>query len=652
MGCCSSTTAQQPIENITTTTTKTSVAATTVGNSSFASSSSSILLKSNPPTTTTAGEDNNNNNPTTSATTSSLTPVVPSPISPLLPPPPHPPHNENRSSSSNDLFQPPPTLEPLQIPPSSPTDDNYEFSVLTSPLLPPPDQLLLVSTYHHSDGNCLSFHSSPPLGYLSDTSSPTAPPLELPGAHMSEEIQYSPRMKELNMIPIHKIAMEQIFTLDSNAGSPVSHSHHNSTHNTVDEQLPSPKFIEISFNPPSINNNSNHNTCDSSDANGLMSLRMKRAHTSASELGSLSDGGSSEHAVIVSTDIVKGYDSNGNKLLNEYAMIGSLGEGAYGKVKLAIDTRSETPVAIKVLNKARFRKKVAQNRAFSPRHQRDSGDGGDGARQAADKDVLHRVHREIEIMKQFRHPNLARLYAVIDNEENDKLYLVMKYMAGGTIGNTPQLVSYDPRSTPARVEWVEGGLPLFRALFRNVLRGLMFLHKHNVAHFDVKPENILREGCGGGDNGGVEDGECCVSDFGLARVMGNYTSSEEGTLDVATDAAAAHSSTVGTPVYFAPELMKEDRTRHNKGGKASDVWAFGVTMYAVLFNVLPFPADTYMEYSDKVMNQSPAIPTWLPDDVFPPSLIDVLHRTMSVDPAKRPRVKDILKHPFFCEEKP
>eukprot|EP00760_Papus_ankaliazontas_P020549 PhM_4_TR18456/c0_g1_i2/m.17631 len=167
----------------------------------------------------------------------------------------------------------------------------------------------------------------------------------------------------------------------------------------------------------------------------------------------LDDGG---HRTLLVTELIRGYDDDGNKLLNEYAVLGDLGSGSYGKVKLALDTTTELTVAIKILKKARLQK------------------AGTNARD------------EMEVMERLRHPNIVRLHAVIDDPSALKMYMVMEYVPAGTLND----IVKDQHRILDGVAYNQQPMfesSKFRTRFLDVLHGLQYLHNHNVIHMDIKP---------------------------------------------------------------------------------------------------------------------------------------------------------------------
>jgi len=153
--------------------------------------------------------------------------------------------------------------------------------------------------------------------------------------------------------------------------------------------------------------------------------------------------------------------------VGHYTIEKSLGKGRYGKVKLALDTKTNRKVAIKILNRKKLK-----------------------------AEDLVRIQRELKIMQCLHHPNLVALHEVL--RAKDVTFMVMEYCAGGNLRD---------------FMWKHPGrrLSLKEALriFRQILAGLHYCHQHMVIHRDIKPENIL-----------LTDSEATVAkiaDFGFSR---------------------------------------------------------------------------------------------------------------------------------------
>jgi len=69
-------------------------------------------------------------------------------------------------------------------------------------------------------------------------------------------------------------------------------------------------------------------------------------------------------------------------------------------------------------------------------------------------------------------------------------------------------------------------------------------------------------------------------------------------------------SSIGSPAFASPELSLGGL--HNVSGKAADIWAMGVTLYALIYGVLPFNNQNILELYDNIRNQeSSLIISWL-----------------------------------------
>lgn len=117
-----------------------------------------------------------------------------------------------------------------------------------------------------------------------------------------------------------------------------------------------------------------------------------------------------------------------------------------------------------------------------------------------------------------------------------------------------------------------GALPEARAkvLAHQIFSAVAHMHKSDVAHRDLKSENILFAS----SSKQSEDAEVKIIDFGLSRVF------REEHLD----------SQVGTPLYVAPEIIE-----HKKYGKECDCWSLGIIAYLLLSGREPFQSMNVKE---------------------------------------------------------
>ncbi|KAL4484933.1 hypothetical protein ABPG74_020110 [Tetrahymena malaccensis] len=137
-----------------------------------------------------------------------------------------------------------------------------------------------------------------------------------------------------------------------------------------------------------------------------------------------------------------------SKQLGNYVLNKTLGEGAFGKVKLATHILTGEYVAIKILEK----KKIID---------------------VAD---VERVQRELHILKMIRHPSLIQLYEIIETPTH--IFLVMEYCSQGEV--------FEYIQKKQRLDEVEAS-----KFYQEILYGIEYLHKLQVVHRDLKPENLL-----------------------------------------------------------------------------------------------------------------------------------------------------------------
>ena len=128
------------------------------------------------------------------------------------------------------------------------------------------------------------------------------------------------------------------------------------------------------------------------------------------------------------------------------------------------------------------------------------------------------VMQEIAVLKRLDHTNIIRLHEIIDDPDEDKIYLITDYLKCGSLQT-----QIDKDSLTSEK---------IRNYFRDLIAGLRYCHQcANVVHRDVKPENIMIN----------EEGRAVLVDFGVSSHF-------EGGVDELLNSA-------GSYCYFAPELV-------------------------------------------------------------------------------------------------
>ncbi|MFI9819077.1 protein kinase [Streptomyces sp. NPDC052013] len=210
-----------------------------------------------------------------------------------------------------------------------------------------------------------------------------------------------------------------------------------------------------------------------------------------------------------------------------------------------------------------------------------------------------RTLREARATARIDHPNVVRVYDVVD--EGERLWIVMELVAGRSL---ERIITEDgplsPRDT-ARI-----GLGLVAAL-REV-------HARGVLHRDIKPGNVLVD----------RDGRVVLTDFGIAAIQDAKALTMVGML-------------VGSPDYMAPE-----RVSGRPQGPPSDVFSLGATLCAALSGTSPFTRATTLATLHAVLYEDPDLPS------APAELRATLQTTLHKDPTLRPTLTTLAStlHPM------
>ena len=160
--------------------------------------------------------------------------------------------------------------------------------------------------------------------------------------------------------------------------------------------------------------------------------------------------------------------SDGSRKINQYRFLRCLGHGTFATVHLGEFTNEEGQlqlVAIKEFDKRRLRKKRHHD---LPLHMRRNMRAMDA------EDPLYLVRTEVAILKKMSHPHVVQLYEALDDPENDKLFLVFEYCAGGP------LCHIEPGRQGERLAEDRA-----RLYFRQILSGLEYMHANGIMHRDI-----------------------------------------------------------------------------------------------------------------------------------------------------------------------
>jgi tRNA A-37 threonylcarbamoyl transferase component Bud32 len=212
---------------------------------------------------------------------------------------------------------------------------------------------------------------------------------------------------------------------------------------------------------------------------------------------------------------------------------------------------------------------------------------------AAMSDVAReRFHREAQAAGGLSHPNVVVVYDV--GEAGGRFFIALELVDGRSLGDAI-------RKGTAREELLK--------LLIQASRGVAAAHARDIVHRDLKPQNILV----------TPAGEAKVGDFGLAH------------LGAATLGLTRAGSTLGTPLYMAPEQVKGDLQRITP---RTDVYALGAILFEILNGTPPHTGDTVVELYNKILSEDPTVPAGRTRDAAG-DLQTVALKALDKDPSRR-----------------
>ncbi|MFF7599548.1 serine/threonine-protein kinase [Streptomyces mirabilis] len=251
-----------------------------------------------------------------------------------------------------------------------------------------------------------------------------------------------------------------------------------------------------------------------------------------------------------------------------YRLAESIGQGGMGRVWRATDEMLDRQVAVKEMRI-------------------------DGLDPEDTRTRRERTLREARATARIDHPNVVRIYDVVD--QGERLWIVMELVAGRSL---EQLVVEDGPLDPPTAARI--GLELVAALRQ--------VHAGGVLHRDIKPGNVLVERRGH---------RVVLTDFGIAALQDAEALTMVGML-------------VGSPDYMAPE-----RVSGRPQGPPSDVWSLGATLCAALGGRSPFSRSTTLATLHAVLYEEPELPSTAGE------LGEILAALLEKEPSTRPGLAEL-----------
>jgi serine/threonine-protein kinase Chk2 len=282
-----------------------------------------------------------------------------------------------------------------------------------------------------------------------------------------------------------------------------------------------------------------------------------------------------------------------------YIMGKQLGSGHYATVNEAFNRKTGIAVAVKV---------------FKPQR-------------SDDVKSAKQFNQELEVLISIKQQNIVELIdAFVEpiNKYSVTTYLVLEKVNGGELF-----------TRIIKKQFLREGET--KAIFRQMLQGLKYLHDRDILHRDIKPENILlnirkRTSPGDRQTGPWDEDEVDVqvkiADFGLAKFIGEYEFTN---------------TLCGTPAYVAPEVLGSTR----KYSKNVDLWSSGVLLYVCLVGFPPFSDELGPpSMREQIMQAKYAFYSPYFDNIDDLAL-DLIARLLVRDPNERLDINTAMRHPWF-----
>ncbi len=269
-----------------------------------------------------------------------------------------------------------------------------------------------------------------------------------------------------------------------------------------------------------------------------------------------------------------------------YEVIKKIGEGSYGKIYKVKNKQSGDIRAMKQIMKSKIPN-------------------------------IEKFQNEIKILSMVDHPNIVRLFEVI---EDDKYFnLLQELCTGGELLSKVKYISNEKE---------------IAKIFKQIMSAIAYCHEKGIVHRDMKLENILFVN-------ESEDSPIKIIDFGLSVLLGKKDINKENDPNELKKYGYKRMTTkVGTIYYMSPEILK------GSYDEKCDIWACGVIFYILLCGYPPFNGESDEEIFIEILKGQLEFPEEDWSEVTKEAK-DLIKKMLTKDPNERISALDSMKEPWF-----
>ena len=263
-----------------------------------------------------------------------------------------------------------------------------------------------------------------------------------------------------------------------------------------------------------------------------------------------------------------------------------IGNGGFGKVFKAIHNTSKEVYAIKIIDYTKGNNNDKSNISFNYKS----------------------IQQETSLMRLVNKSDyILKYYGSYFSRETNTIWLILEYCAAGSAVD----LMLSMGRTLSEVE--------VSTIMEMVLKGLIYIHKLNLIHRDIKGANIMLS----------EDGYAKLGDFGIGIQM---TDDEYRT------------SKKGSPHWMSPQVI----LNKNYDTK-TDIWSLGITCLELVEGEPPFADLNPDEVMEKIANNPPKAEDIIDPKEHTEEFIDFVNLCLEINPKKRPTADVLIKHPFIVK---